>query len=97
MLYIFYLYLLSWGSAVGIALATDRTVHGSNTGSGEILRAVQVGPETYPASPCTVGTGSFQGVKGPERGADHWPFYSAGLLLYTGVMFIWFVIPIVSL
>jgi hypothetical protein len=67
----FDLYLLSCGSAVSISLATGWTVHGSNPGSGEILRAVQTGPETYPPSPCTTGTRSFQGVKRPERGADH--------------------------
>jgi hypothetical protein len=33
---------------------------------------VQTGPGAYPAS-CTMGTGSFQGVKRPERGADHPP------------------------
>ena len=33
---------------------------------------VQTGPGAYPAS-CTVGTGSFSGVKLPGRGADHPP------------------------
>jgi hypothetical protein len=31
---------------------------------------VQNGPGTHPAS-CTMGTGSFPGVKRPGRGADH--------------------------
>jgi len=31
---------------------------------------VQTGPETHPAS-YTMGTGSFPGVKRPERGVDH--------------------------
>jgi hypothetical protein len=31
---------------------------------------VQTGPGAHPAS-CTVGTGSFPGVKRPGRGADH--------------------------
>jgi hypothetical protein len=31
---------------------------------------VQTGPEAYPTSG-TMGTGSFPGVKRPERGADH--------------------------
>jgi hypothetical protein len=31
---------------------------------------VQTGPEAHPAS-CTMGTGSFPGVKRPEHGADH--------------------------
>jgi hypothetical protein len=33
---------------------------------------VQTGPGGHPAS-CTVGTGSFKGVKRPGRGADHPP------------------------
>jgi hypothetical protein len=37
---------------------------------------VQTGPEAHPAS-CTVGTGSFPGVKWPGRGADHPPPSSA--------------------
>jgi hypothetical protein len=37
---------------------------------------VQTGPEAHSAS-CTVGTGSFPGVKRPGRGADHPPTSSA--------------------
>jgi hypothetical protein len=33
---------------------------------------VQTGPEAHPVS-CTMGTGSFPGVKRPGRGADHPP------------------------
>jgi hypothetical protein len=33
---------------------------------------VQIGPGAHPAS-CTMGTGSFPGVKRPGRGADHPP------------------------
>ena len=33
---------------------------------------LQTGPGSYPAS-CTMGTGSFPGVKRPGRGADHPP------------------------
>ena len=33
---------------------------------------VQTGPGAYPAS-CTMGTGSFLGVKRPEHGVDHPP------------------------
>jgi hypothetical protein len=33
---------------------------------------VQAGPDFLPAS-CTMGTGSFPGVKRPGRGADHPP------------------------
>jgi hypothetical protein len=39
---------------------------------------VQTGPGAHPAS-CTVGTGSFPGVKRPGRGADHPPPSSAGV------------------
>jgi hypothetical protein len=34
--------------------------------------AVQTGPGAHPAS-CTMGTGSFPGVKRPGRGVDHPP------------------------
>jgi hypothetical protein len=37
---------------------------------------VQTGPEAHPAS-CTMGTGSFPGVKRPGRCADHPPPSSA--------------------
>jgi hypothetical protein len=37
---------------------------------------VQTGPETHPTS-CTMGTGSFPGVKRPGRGAEHPPPSSA--------------------
>jgi hypothetical protein len=37
---------------------------------------VQTGPGAHPAS-CTMGTGSFPGVKRPGRGADHPPPFSA--------------------
>ena len=33
---------------------------------------IQTGPGVQPAS-CTMGTGSFPGVKRPGRGADHLP------------------------
>jgi hypothetical protein len=52
-------------------LATGWTVRGSNPGGGARFFAhVQTGPEAHPAS-CTMGTGSFPGVKRPGRGADH--------------------------
>jgi hypothetical protein len=35
-----------------------------------IFAPVQTGPGAYPAS-CTIGTGSFPGVKRQGRGADH--------------------------
>jgi len=37
---------------------------------------VQTGPEAHPAS-CTMGTGSFPGVKRPRRGVDPSPPSSA--------------------
>jgi len=37
---------------------------------------VQTGPGAFPAS-CTIGTGSFPGVKWPGRGVDHPPPSSA--------------------
>ena len=37
---------------------------------------VQTGPGAHPAS-CTMGTGSFPGVKRPGRGVDHLPPSSA--------------------
>jgi hypothetical protein len=40
------------------------------------LAHVQTGPGAHPAS-CTMGTGSFLGVKRPTRGADHPPPFSA--------------------
>ena len=49
---------------------------------------VQTGPGTHPAS-CTMGTGSFQGVKRQGTGVDHPPLSSAevkktvGLYLYS--------------
>ena len=43
-------------------------VRGTNHGGGEIFRARQDQAGTHLA--CTMGTGSFLGVKRPERGAD---------------------------
>ena len=53
-------------------------VQGSNPSGGgvRISAPVQTGPGAYPAS-CTVGTGSFPGVKQPGRGVDHPPPSSA--------------------
>ena len=64
---------------VGVAqlvqrLATDWTVRGSNPGGGggEIFCTRTARPGAHPAC-CTMGTGSFPGVKRPGRGADHPP------------------------
>jgi hypothetical protein len=46
-------------------LATGWTVRGSR-----FFAHVHTDPEAHPAS-CTMGTGSFPGVKRPGRGADH--------------------------
>jgi len=43
-------------------LATGWTVRGSNPGGARFSAPVQTGPGAHPAS-CTMGTGSFQGVK----------------------------------
>jgi hypothetical protein len=61
------------GSSVGIA--TDYGLDGPGIESrwwARFFAHVQTGPEVYPAS-CTMGTGSFPGVKLPGRGADHTP------------------------
>jgi len=56
-------YLLSSdapGSIVGIATAYG--LDGPNPGGARFSAPVQTGPEAHPAS-CTMGTGSFQGVR----------------------------------
>jgi hypothetical protein len=56
------------GSSVGIA-----TDYGLDGPVGErFIAHVQTGPGAHPAS-CTIGTGSFPGVKRSGRGADHLP------------------------
>jgi hypothetical protein len=65
------------GSSVGIA--TDYGLDGPGIESrwgARFFAHVQSGPEAHPAS-CTMGTGSFPGVKRPGRGADHPPPSSA--------------------
>ena len=69
-------------------LATGWTVRGSNLSGGEIFRTIQTGPGAHPDS-CTMGTGSFPGVKRTERGADYPPpskcrgHERVGLYLYS--------------
>jgi hypothetical protein len=60
------------GSSVGIA--TDYGLDGLRIESknARFFAHVQTGPGAHPAS-CTMGTGSFSGVKRPERGADNQP------------------------
>jgi hypothetical protein len=65
------------GSSVGIAtgLRAGRSGDGIPVGA-RFFTHVQTDPEAHPSS-CTVGTGSFPGVKRPGRGADHPPPSSA--------------------
>jgi len=74
-------------------------VRGTNDGGGEIFRAHQDQPGAHLAS-CTMGTGSFLGVKRPERGADHppllaprvrrgWSYTSAAHLCLHGHLMAW--------
>ena len=65
----------SWGrdSAVGVATRYGLDGPGIESRWGARFSApVQTGPGAYPAS-CTMGTGSFPGVKRPGCGADHPP------------------------
>jgi hypothetical protein len=61
------------GSSIGIA--TDYGLDGPGIlipVGARFFAQVQAGPGVHPAS-CTMGTGSFPGVKRPECGADHAP------------------------
>jgi hypothetical protein len=57
-------------------LATGWKVRGSNPGGARFSAPIQTGSGTHPAS-CTMGTGSFPGVKTAGRDADHTPASSA--------------------
>ena len=58
-------------SSVGIATRYGLDGPGIESRWGTRFSApVQTGPGAYPAS-CTMGNGSFLGVKRPGRGADH--------------------------
>ena len=46
--------------------------HWRGRGGARFSAPIQTGPGAYPAS-CTMGTGSFPGVRRPGRGADHPP------------------------
>jgi hypothetical protein len=66
-----YLCICGPGSSVGIA--TDYGLDGPGIRipvGARFFAHVQTGPGACPA-PCTMGTGSFPGVKQPGRGADH--------------------------
>jgi hypothetical protein len=63
-------------SSVDIATRYGMDGWGSNPGAGgggaRFSAPIQNGPGAYPAS-CTMGTGSFPGVKRPGRVPDHPP------------------------
>jgi hypothetical protein len=61
---------------VGTATAMGWTVWGSNPSGGKIFTPIHTGPESHPAS-CTMGTGSFLGVKRPGHSIDYPPESSA--------------------
>jgi hypothetical protein len=64
-------------SSVGIATTLRAGRSGDRIPVGARFSApVQTGPGAHPAS-CTMGTGSFPGVKRPGRGVDHPPPSSA--------------------
>ena len=58
-------------SSVGTATRARRSRDRIPVGA-RFSAPVQTGAGTYPAS-CTMGTGSFPGIKRPGRGADHPP------------------------
>ena len=63
-------------SSVGIATRYGLDGPGIESRWGTKFSAsVQTGPGAHPAS-CIMGTGSFLGVKWPERGVDYQPPYS---------------------
>ena len=64
-------------SSVGIATRYELDGPGIESRWGARFSApVQTGPGAHPAS-CTMGTGSFLGVKRPGRDVDHPPLSSA--------------------
>ena len=73
-------YLMGRDSSVGIA--TRYGLGGQRIESrwrARFSAPVQTGPGAHPAS-CTMGIGSFPGVKRPGRGADHPPHLSAEVM-----------------
>jgi hypothetical protein len=68
-----------WGRDSSVGIATGYGLDGPGIESRwgtRFFAHVQTGPEAHPAS-CTMGTGSFPGVKRPGRDADHPPPSSA--------------------
>ena len=67
---LFFIRICIVGRDSSVDITTDQTVEESNPGGGEIFCTVPDRPWAHPAS-CTMGTGSFPGVKRPGRGVDH--------------------------
>jgi hypothetical protein len=68
-------YIRACGPGSSVGIATDYGLNGPGIKSrwrATFFAQVQAGPGAHPAS-CTMGTGSFPGVKWPGRGADHNP------------------------
>ena len=72
------IYIQGRDSSVGIATAYGLDGQAIESRWGEIFRPVQTGPLAHPAS-CTMGTGSFPGVKQTGRGVDHPPHLATRL------------------
>jgi hypothetical protein len=64
-------YLSRYGDWLGAEQSGDRIPVGAR-----FFAHTQTGPGAHPGS-CTMGTGSYPGVKQPRRGADHPPPRSA--------------------
>ena len=60
------------GSGFGVATRYGLDGPGIEPGGARFSAPIQTGPGAHPAS-CTVGTGSFPGVKRPGCGVDHPP------------------------
>jgi hypothetical protein len=76
---VYYYYCCCCGSSSSVGIATELRAgrYGDRIPVGvRFFAHVQTGPGAHPAS-CTMGTGSFPGVKRPGRGADHLPPSSA--------------------
>jgi hypothetical protein len=69
---------VSRASSVGIATDDVLDGPGIDPGEGEIFPPAQTGPGAHPAS-CTMGSGSFPGIKRPRRGVDNTPYLTARL------------------
>ena len=71
-----------WGRDSSVGIATRYGLDGAGIESrwgARFSAPVQTGPGAHPAS-CTMGTGSFPGVKRPGLGADHQPHLRAEVM-----------------